>query len=569
MTTPNSGPTYAEAALAKIIQGADIVEAFQAAMQVNGLAQQPPTNIVVEFYDNFWHSQGFGGGYQQVQVSFPRLKIPSGSMSLKGDDPLAPLALSCETTLVPVTVQVESLRWAGWVEVAEDKINSDSTESVELQLAGLMTMLDRIMVWPQPELPIEVQPSEAIYIGPGITCLLAMVAEQAFRLQSGWMQFFNTVGSFDLNYQAWFDSQRLPDAEWVYAPIYVPPWDSAEDASVWIAFHGRMDSCWKLMQQQLQDNGWYASLDLWLPGDPQPMQNFLGVESEANLQVASYIFNVKDFSGVSGPSASWVDGAAKELVTLEGSILGTDVIGTVQEYVPPGSNIVISPQFGINYTPPWVIFNADVDQSGLIQMNVAHHAPQAYQLIIGGQSPAWLSAALNATMEYAVDLLTILIGITGIPDDLLNGILDTTFLAFQLFISTVVQQGMGPYAPAEKFFPAKSTYDIDMVFEAINALWVARGYPAAQFTFVNGLPYALGRDIFPGAQASLIRRQVLYSDYIDDIVIIDNNDSFARVTVQVGDGKREESPGLIFQRKIVELEEDVNLILLAPPGGGS
>jgi hypothetical protein len=569
VTTPLPGQPEADPALAAVIGSSDVVAAMQAAVLASAAAQQPPTDIVVQFYTNYWIPQGFSGDYISLKASFPRLKLPAGQVMIKGGDPLAPLVLNCWQTLVPITIQVGALRWAGWVDVAEDKINQDSSETVACQLVGLLTMLDRVLVWPQPELPVEVQPSEAIYIGPGITCLKTMVAEQTQRLQTGWLTFFDTIGSLDLDSRTWFDSWNLPDLEWLYAPIYVPPWDSTEDTSVWIAFHGRMDTCWNLMKQQLEDNGWYASLDVWLTGDPQPTYTIFGETITDDLLVPCYIFNVRDYSGVVGPAANWSDGLAKEFVTLEGSILGEQVVGPVSAYVPPGSDIVIDPQYGINYKPPWVIFNADADQSGLITMNVAMHAPQDAQLILGGQSPAWLSAALNATMEYAVDMLTTVIGITGIPTDLLDGILDSTFLAFELFINYNVQQAMGMYGPAEKFIPANSTYDLDMLFAAISALWNARGYPAAQFSFINGLPYAVGRELWPGAQSSVIRRGILYTDYVDDMVIEDSVEARGKVTVQVGDGRREEAPGTIQLRRIVELEEDINLILLSPPGGSS
>lgn len=562
MTSP-----HADRALASAITGDDIVAAFHAAIQATDTAEQPPTHLPVEIYDNFWNPQGFGGDHIELQVSFPRLKLPTGALKLIGDDPAATLAVNCWQTFVGVTVQVGAIRWAGWIDLAEDKINEDGTETVDCTLVGILTILDRILVYPQPALPLAIQPSAAIYIGAGITCLKAMVAENAFRLQSDWMEFFNTVISLDLDWRTWFDSFNLPGNEWEYVPVFVPPWDPSEDTSYWTAFHGRMDTCWKLMRQHLQDNGWYASLDLWLPQDPQPSWTIAGITTEANLKVPSYILNIRDYSGVSGPAGNWTDGLTKDLVTLEGSILGQNVVGPVQEYVPPGSNIEIAPIYGVNYTPPWVIFNADADQPGLISMNIAQHAPQAYRVTLGGQSPAWLSAALNATMQYAVDMLTIAIGVGGIPGNLLDGILDGTFLAFQLFVNYTAQHQLGPYAPPEKFFPTQSTYDIDMLFSAIDALWAVRGYPAAQFSFINGLPFTVGRDIFPGAQSSVIRRGIVYTDYNDDITVIDSPEAFAKVTVQVGDGKREEAPGLIYLRKFTELEENINLLLLAPPGG--
>lgn len=533
---------------------------------------QIPTDIDVEVYDRFYNLEGASGNnYISLKASLPRLKIPDAQLVYMGHDNICPSLLDCENTVVPVTITFSnSLRWSGRVDVAHDKLAEDGSETVECQLVGDLTMLDRILVFPEPFLPIEIQPSEAIYIGPAITVFKTMVAENSLRLQLGIWELFNTLGSLDSDWRTWFGTLLVQPGlslgsimQMITTPVCVAFTNPLFDTSPWIAIHGRMDTCWKLMAQQLKDNGLYPSMDLWLPGDPQPEGLLFP------LQVATLVFNIRDYSGITGPTGTFADGLIKELVDIEGSLLGgvlAPFLNPGNQYVPPGSNITVAPAAGVNFTPPWVIFNADVADSGIVAMDIAHHHALCWQIVMGGRSPQWLNDALNATLEWLVDLLMIVLGVTGIPNSLLDGILDNAILAFELFENFDQRVSLGPYGFPEKFFPTQSTYDIDTMFAAITAMWDVRGYPAAMFTWINGQPYTLGVDLFPGAMASVIRRGVLFTDYLDDITIVDDGVSNrGKVTAVVGDGRREESAMSIVQRKFVGLEEDVNLALLAPP----
>ena len=220
----------------------------------------------------------------------------------------------------------------------------------------------------------------------------------------------------------------------------------------------------------------------------------------------------------------------------------------------------------MNFHKPWVVFNADLDASGLIAYDFAHHHPLCWNLVLGGRSPQWLNDFLNATLEWLVDILMMAIGITGISNSILDGILDNTFLAFQVFELFQLRLALGPFGFPEKFFPTQSTYDIDTLFAAMSAAFDVQGWPSCQFSFIDGTTYRIGVDLFPGSMASIIRRGTLYSDYLRKVQIVDNRTT-RKVIGQIGDGRREESPMTIIQRKIVGLEENANLMLLAPPSG--
>jgi hypothetical protein len=158
------------------------------------------------------------------------------------------------------------------------------------------------------------------------------------------------------------------------------------------------------------------------------------------------------------------------------------------------------------------------------------------------------------------------IGITGISNSVLDGIIDNAFLAFQVFELFQLRIALGPFGFAEKFFPTQSTYDIDTLFAAMAAAFDVQGWPSCQFEFIDGTTYRVGVDFFPGAMASIIRRGTLYSDYLRKLRVLDNR-SARKVIGQIGDGRREDAPMTQIQRKVVGLEENINLALLAPPGG--
>jgi len=555
------------------LNGGDAVAASGAAIAAGAPDAAVPTDMDVVVYDKYYRVQGELNNCISLKATIARLKLDEAQIVVDANDPLAPAMLKCWQELVPVTIAFSNgaLRRAFWVETAHDKMLEDGTKVVECQLVGIMTYLDRVLVWPHPFLPIEIQPSEAIFIGPSITCLKTMVAENNLRLQLGLWDLVNHLGSLDLDWRTWFgtlltqQSLSLNDLmEMVTTPVCVAQYDVLADTSIWTAFHGRMDTCWKLITQQIKDNGLYPSLDLWMPGDPQPA----GVLFP--LQVPTYVFNIKDYMGVTGPTDTPFDGLLELGLDAEDGLLGgvlAPFLNPNNEYVPPGSNIVIAPTLGVNFTPPWVIFNADVDDSGITALDVAFHAPLAWSLVLGGRSPQWLNDLLNATLEWLVDMFMMFIGITGISNSLLDGILDNAFLAFEIFEAFDRRVQMGPYGPPEKFFPSQSTYNVDTLMDAIKAMWDTRGYPSAQFSFTNGQGYQVGRDIFPGAMASVIKRGIVFTDYVDVITVTDDVNNRGKVEVQVGDGRREESPMAIFQRKLVGLEEDVNLMLLAPPSG--
>ena len=63
---------------------------------------------------------------------------------------------------------------------------------------------------------------------------------------------------------------------------------------------------------------------------------------------------------------------------------------------------------------------------------------------------------------------------------------------------------------------------------------------------------------------SIVENDIMFSDYIEQVVITDNRRERCKVVVQIGDGKAEEAPIARFQRLITGVQEAVNVLTLAP-----
>lgn len=161
----------------------------------------------------------------------------------------------------------------------------------------------------------------------------------------------------------------------------------------------------------------------------------------------------------------------------------------------------------------------------------------------------------------------IVVGFSGIPNNVLDGIFDNVFLAFSLVENFDVRKALGPYGFPEKFFPSgASALSLDAFMAEAGALWDVRGYPASQVTFIDGYPYELGRDIYPVAMASVIRNGVLYTDYVENIQITDNRQRRNRIELQIGDGKHEQAAIVKIQRKVVDVEQMINILTMSTQG---
>lgn len=520
-----------------------------------------PTEVVVTVYDKFWRPIASAGDYIDLTFTHPRNRVPVLNMTLKGGDPLVPVMRRCRKELVGITVEIGALRWAYTVDETSYTL-ANGQRTLTVKALGIFDYLSYILIWPNFYLPIQAQLfNRAIYIGPICTVINAMIAEQSFRLQSGLWELVNNLGSLNLDWRAWFGTvlqSRGNLLDMLHTPIYVCHVNPLLDSSPFVSITSRMETVSTLINKLMTGYGVTVEMELWLPGDPQPDQF-------SRLSVPTYVVRTVDRSNVTGPTATILDSIVKQLVVLEGSVLGNALAPLLNPqgvYAPDG--VFIAPTVGVNFVKPWCVL-VDHPRGPMEGFEIVDHHPQGWQIIIGGRSPKWVNDIINATTSWLLDCLMIVVGLTGVPSNLFDGLFNDVLLAFQLVQNFNRRNEMGPYGRPERFIPTGSApYNIDALFSFIQAMWDTRGYRSAQAMFRNGYPYSVGKDIFPGAIMSIAENGSLYSDYIENIVVTDNRKERAKVMVQIGDGKAEEAPIARFQRLITGLQEAVNVITLAP-----
>jgi hypothetical protein len=535
-----------------------------------------PTDILVTIYDKVYNVRGECNDYVSLQAAFPRHQVETGQLVMKGEDSLAPAALLCHDEVVPVTIEIGHLLWSGRIKVAKDRFGwKDEADTVICELEGDRAWLMKILAWPNFLLPIQVQfPPRGVAIGPAITVIKWIVATQTFRLQSGLWDLINNLGSLNLDWRSWFGTLLMqsdplgPDGQFdvsdvmrmLRTPIYVRMGllDVLTDTSPFISVNWRMDKIYELIDQIVKDNGLVVEVKLWRPGDPQPDDNMM-----FPLTVPTIVVDVKDRMGIVGPTGTFLDGILRTVVDLQDSVFGEVTQPFLNpDGLPAPEGFNIAPALGLNWIPPWAIFNADHPLSGCWG-EMAHHHPLAWRTVIGGHSPKWMNDLINATLAYFLDMLMIVVGFTGLPSNILDGLFNDILLAFQLADNMKRRIKLGPYGYPEWFTPTNSApYNIDALFALKREQWNTRGYVSGIVNFTNGYPYEVGRDLFPGSLASIIRRSRIYTDFVENIVITDQRDA-VNCEVQIGDGIAEEPASVKTYRNIVKFQEAINVLTLA------
>ena len=321
-----------------------------------------------------------------------------------------------------------------------------------------------------------------------------------------------------------------------------------------------MESCGAIIKDITRAYGVDVRMDLWLPGDDQPDQ-------WANLTQPTYVFSTKDRSQIVGPTGTVLDSVVRTVVDFGGAF--GDLFAPIVQQVPGMEGVVDAPGLGVNYVPPWAVLIAPEpgEKGSVDSCKISHHTPKGWQHIIGGRSPKWLNDLMNATFAWIIDSISIIIGFSGVPSNLLDGFLNNAFLAFQLIELYSRRNDVGPYHPGMEQFHAtpSSPYNIETVFDFINVFWDSRGYVSAQTTFRNREVYTLGKDVFRGGLVSLLYhgRTKLYTDYIEN-VMFHITPTERDIFLQIGDGKAQESPLAKHQRFLTGLFEAYSVLTLAP-----
>lgn len=548
----------------------DPITAANAAEELSEEESALSSTWTISICDKFWVAAGtFGDDLISLEGGDLRNKLPTATMKVKGSCEFIDMLMQCKKTCVGILVETAGIRMPFYVDSFDYEFE-DGKWVGTAELLGIWDILNYIVIWPTWWLPISAQPlSHAIYIGGLCTCIEAMIMENSLRIQSGIWEFINNALSLNPDTRAWFGTLLQSNGnifEMLKTPVYVVRTNPLLDTSPLIARTVRMETCGAVIADVTRAYGVQVSVDLWLPGDDQPdywTENF----EFMRLTQPTYVVTVKDRSQIQGPTGTVADSAIRQVVDVAGSFFG-EILPVIQN-VPGRDGVFISELLGVDYVEPWALLIApeEGEKGNVVNCRISFHTPKGWQHIIGGRSPKWLNDLMNASFSWMIDALSILIGFTGIPSNLLEGFMNNTLLAFQLVQHYQRRDEVGPYHPGIEVFHATASapYNVETLFGFINAFWDSRGWVSAIVTFRNGEVYTVGKDVFKGGLVSLLymMRTRIFTDYVEEIrfrLDVTHRD----ILLQIGDGKAEESPLAKHQRFMTGILESVNVAMLAP-----
>ena len=544
-------------------------EAAAAAHQLADIQSAEDTEVVVTVHDKFWGEVGQIGDYVELSMDIPRNKVPTLDVILKGGDgfttglptspdPHIPRMRRCREELVGITVEVGNLREAFFVDHTKYSFRGGKRQLLANCL-GIWDLLHYQYVVPSWWLPLAAQPiSHAVYMGPIVSVIESMTAETAMRIQLGLWEFVNQAGSLNPDFRAWVGTLLQSKGNLVQAlktPMYVKRTPLLKDTSMMVARTVRMERVGAVIEDITKAYGVDVRMHLWKPGDPQP-------DKWADLNQPTYVVSVTDRLSTTGPTSTIADSILKTVVDITGSLFGE--IGDIIKAAPGAEGVFISKLAGVDFEQPIAVL-VDGPDNAFFEFDIDDYHPRGHTMILGGRSPTWVNNLINISLSWLIDSITIFIGITGVPSNLLDGFLNDAFLAFQTIQMYDRRDKVGPYGRAESFLPtASAPYNIEAIFSFVNHAHDIRGWRSATAKFRNGKPFSLGQHYVPGGMFAIAHQGELYADYVEHLFLKDTRRERAEVMVQIGDSKAIEAPLARSQRLFSGLQEAVNVLTLAP-----
>lgn len=435
-------------------------------------------------------------------------------------------------------------RWGGKVDTIEDEETKGKPTVTRLNCISNRIHLQHILVAAMPILPHAVQfPKMFLWGGPCVTTCCTAVAVNLARIYSlnGWWPVPRNISD---------PRTYLSNVSPLNWPVQVMPVNMLFDQSRWVTIGARWKDAQTVLTPVMKDAGVICHAYTWLPGDPAPYTAFGPLAEQLKPTRACVILSFEDQSGVNGPTGTAIDG----LINLFAATLDdlfTETLFNVDDDGDGETDPFIRKILKVAPKRPPFVYR-DTGYGGVLSRKMVIHKAKAITIVTGGKSPGWVNMAITFGIRYGLAQLEQVInyglgayqqyGTSGL-DNLYQGQLDDTLLAFMPFVDPRRSQAAGSYARNEHFETGSgSAFTISSVQSARQGWWNTRPYTSFKFDVGDGNPYVLGEDIRLGSRVSAERRGVLYTDQIMAIRRNGDRNSSGRPVISFGDDSREEDP---------------------------
>ncbi|WP_374159072.1 hypothetical protein ACEWX3_07570 [Mycobacterium sp. G7A2] len=437
-------------------------------------------------------------------------------------------------------------RWGGKVTTIKDVETKGQATTTEITAVSNRRHLSKILVAATPLFPHAVQPVKMfLWGGPCVTTCATTVLINLFRQYT--LNGYWPIPRNIMSPETWLEN--LSPLNW---PVQVMPVNPIFDQSRWVTIGARWKDAKTVLTPVMKDAGVICHAYTWLPGDPPPYSHVFGEALGEILKPtrACVILSFEDQSGVTGPTGTAVDGlvnlfaaTADDLITELLFPVDGDGDGETDPFIR--KILQVAPK-----RPPFVY--RDTGYGGVNSRTMVIHKSQATDIVTGGKSPQWVNQAITFAIRYGLSQLAQVInygigayqqyGTEGL-DNLYQGQLDDTLLAFIPFTDPRRSAQVGPYAFREHFETGSgSAFTINSTFTLREGWYKTRPYTSFKFDVGDGAPYVLGEDIRLGSRVAAERRGVVYTDQILAIRRSGDRNSSGRPVISFGDDSAEEDP---------------------------
>jgi len=435
-------------------------------------------------------------------------------------------------------------RWGGKVETITDVETKGKPTVTTITAVSNRIHLRHILLAAMPVLPHAVQiPKMFLWGGPAVTACASATFVNLFRIYTlnGWWPLPRNLFAPE----TWLEN--LSPLNW---PVQVMPVNPLLDQSRWITIGARWQDAETVLKPAMKDAGVVCHAYTWLPGDPAPYSHVFGEALGELLKPtrACTILSFEDQSGVGGPTGTAIDGLVNLFaVTLDD--LFTETLIAVDGDGDGQTDPFIRKLLGVAPKRPPFVYR-DTGYGGVLGRTTVVHKSKAVTIVVGGRSPGWVNQAIAFGIRYGLSqIATAISNIPGAPaqltgseglDNLYQGQLDDTLLAFMPFVDPRRSAAVGPYARNEHFEQG-SGFTISSIMSARQGWWATRPYMSMKFDIDDTL-YRIGEDIALGSRVSAERKGIIYTDQIMAIKRTGDRNSSGRPVISFGDDSREEDP---------------------------
>ena len=436
-------------------------------------------------------------------------------------------------------------RWGGKVESIIDVERANKPTVTTITAVSNRIHLRHIMLAASPILPHAIQiPKLFLWGGPCVTTCATAVLINLFRIYT--LNGFWPLPRNLFDPLAWINN--INPLNW---PIQVMPVRPIVDQSRWVTIGSRWQDAESILTPVMKDAGVICHAYTWLPGDPAPYSHVFGPDLGELLKPtrACVILSFEDQSGVNGPTGTAIDGLLNLFAATADDIF-TETLFAVDGDGDGVTDPFIRKILGVAPKRPPFVYR-DTGYGGTLSKTLAVHKSKAITIVVGGRSPGWVNQAITYAIRYGISQLAQTITLPGtatqIPgseglDNLYQGQLDDTMLAFMPFVDPMRSGMVGSYARNEHFEqPGGSAFTMSSVMTARQGWWATRPYSSMRFDIDDSL-YRIGEDIRLGSRVSAERKGVLYTDQIMAIKRSGSRNSSGRPIISFGDDSREEDP---------------------------